>query len=498
MEEGTMYRRWSVTAIAVSILASAPLFAASAPAPLSVEGETRVYDTTGRIAENEELHRSLVARESAKGMVKAIEVRLSAEELAAAEPREEDGRLRVGIEKALSVPVKLVNVHLGAGDDDGMVTWIARITSPGASGIRVHFAPFDLPENGQVYVYSADGQAFGPYTGRGPLDEGELWTNTIFGDEVRIQVRVTPEDARHSRLGIVGIGYLGGGLPMAGSNLCSANASCVVNAACVNVSQVTAARDAVASILFASSGGYYICTGTLIADSDASSTVPYFLTAHHCISTSGEASSLETYFDYETTCSNPNCTQPYNNTGDTVGATIMATGSSGDYSLLRLSSAPTTKDGVANYLGWSTTAVANTNGTHLYRISHPQGSPQAYSQQDVDTSKTTCRSLPRGTFIYSRDVTGATEGGSSGSSVLNSSGQIVGQLYGACGFNLNDVCDEASNATVDGAFATYYSQVAPYLAGGGSQCSAAGASCTADSQCCSGNCKGRPGGKTCK
>ena len=40
----------------------------------------------------------------------------------------------------------------------------------------------------------------------------------------------------------------------------------------------------------------------------------------------------------------------------------------------------------------------------------------------------------------------------------------------ACGYNLNDVCDSASNATVDGAFASYYSQVAPFLGGGGSGC----------------------------
>jgi hypothetical protein len=81
---------------------------------------------------------------------------------------------------------------------------------------------------------------------------------------------------------------------------------------------------------------------------------------------------------------------------------------------------------------------------------------------------------------------------------LNGSGQIVGQLYGACGFNLDDVCDSASNATVDGAFASYYSQVSGILGSGGPSCSASGASCTANSQCCSNNCKGRPGAKTCK
>ena len=90
------------------------------------------------------------------------------------------------------------------------------------------------------------------------------------------------------------------------------------------------------------------------------------------------------------------------------------------------------------------------------------------------------------------------EGGSSGSPVVNGAGQIVGQLSGGCGYNVGDNCDAASNATVDGAFAAYFSQVSSILAGGGSSCSPQGAACSANSQCCSGNCKGKPGAKTCK
>jgi len=81
----------------------------------------------------------------------------------------------------------------------------------------------------------------------------------------------------------------------------------------------------------------------------------------------------------------------------------------------------------------------------------------------VDTSAPTCQSWPRGERIYSRDITGATDGGSSGSPVVNASSQIVGQLSGACGFNVNDPCDAVNNATVDGAFAFYFSLVQPIL-----------------------------------
>ena len=40
------------------------------------------------------------------------------------------------------------------------------------------------------------------------------------------------------------------------------------------------------------------CTGGLLADTDAGSQVPYFLTANQCLST--DYSSLETFFNYTT------------------------------------------------------------------------------------------------------------------------------------------------------------------------------------------------------
>jgi hypothetical protein len=82
----------------------------------------------------------------------------------------------------------------------------------------------------------------------------------------------------------------------------------------------------------------------------------------------------------------------------------------------------------------------------------------------VSTSAPTCTGWPRGERIYSRLTLGATDGGSSGSPVVNSSDQVVGQLSGGCGTNVNDPCDAVNNATVDGAFAFYWSSVQPILA----------------------------------
>ena len=48
---------------------------------------------------------------------------------------------------------------------------------------------------------------------------------------------------------------------------------------------------------------------------------------------------------------------------------------------------------------------------------------------------------------------------------VNGAGQIVGQLSGACGTNVNDTCDSINNATVDGAFAAYFAEIANILEG---------------------------------
>jgi hypothetical protein len=313
---------------------------------------------------------------------------------------------------------------------------------------------------------------------------------------------------------------------------------------------IAQAEDAVALMLFQSGAYLYICSGGLLADTDPGSQIPYFLTANHCISKGREADSLQTFFQFTTNCGG-SCPDPrLAGVPGTMGASIVAKNRTSDYTLLQLAEpAP----GGSVFLGWNSTPVAFSQGTDLYRISHPGGAPQAYSEHSVDVNRGTCSSWPRGGWIYSVDQYGATEGGSSGSPVLNSSGQVVGQLSGACGFNVNDPCDSASNATVDGAFANYYADVAQFLdpgtggctdadndgwcvedgdcddgnaavnpgqaeicddlldndcdglidsndpdCGGGCDLLPSGASCTDNSQCCSSNCKGKPGSQTCK
>ncbi len=379
----------------------------------------------------------------------------------------------------------------------GNFTWTTRVEAVGATAVRVHFTGFNLPADAELYLFSDSGEVKGPFANSGPNQNGDFWA-TVSGSVAYVQVMQFGETSARSlsqaRFEIEEVAYLGENflVPRFESGVhqrafCSYNAQCVVDAAChTGVSQVTSARKAVAHYVFSKSGGQYICSGGLITDQAGSGT-PYFLTANHCVNTSSQVNSMDFYWQYATSSCGASCFSPYSGAvPNTTGASLLSTSATGDYTLARCSQTPPAG---SVFLGWTTAAVANSNGTNLYRISHPKGAPQAYSRHQVDTSAGTCGSWPRGSWIYSDDVTGATEGGSSGSPVLNSSAQIVGQLSGACGPNPQNSCD-SRNATVDGAFASYFNNISSYLTGGGGSCSPSGTACTNNSECCSGSCTG--------
>jgi len=400
--------------------------------------------------------------------------------------------MRVGVVKSVQDRVGLLrgqdlnrnakaSISVMQQADDGGFVWATTVTSPDAVALRVHFQDFSLPANAEVYFYSPEGEAYGPYVGAGPNDTGEFWSNSVASSTgvVLLKYYGAPkaEDLAGLSLRITDVGHVVLDFPRPGgeggiASFCSYNASCIENATCGSTGGASAAENAVAKMRWISGAFIYICTGGLLADTDSGSQIPYFLTANHCISKNNVAANLEAYFQYQVSCGTSTCAGSFDPAPapSTLGASIVATGRGGDFTLLQLNQAPPSG---SVFLGWNNTPIANTNGASLYRISHPSGAPQAFSQHEVDTGAVTCTSWPRGERIYSNDVYGATEGGSSGSPVVNSAGEVVGQLSGCCGYNCNDVCDTGSNSTVDGAFAYYWSSVQPYLdpqGGGGAVC----------------------------
>lgn len=337
----------------------------------------------------------------------------------------------------------------------GELTWSIRVDAANTGGVRLHLTDLRLPEGVSVYLLNGRGDVRGPYRGDGE----SLWTHSIPGEQIYLQImypRLDVAALRQTRFRIAEALTLDPS-PQA---FCDLNADCVVDGSCYDSDDwgfIDNARRAVANIVYVDGGFGYACSGGLVNSTDGSG-IPYFLTANHCVSTQTVANTVETRFDFRTDSCGAACFWP--NTFTTRGATLLSTASSNDHTLLRLSGNPPSG---AVLLGWTTQPIADANGQPLHRLSHPKSAPQAYSQQNVDSGAAICLGYPRGRYIYSRNITGATEPGSSGSPVLNAAGQVVGHLYGVCGSNITDPCDSTNNRTVDGAFANYFSSVAPWL-----------------------------------
>jgi len=432
------------------------------------------FDQQSYGEEQQLLLNRLLAEQVEEGLVAPVTIELTAQELREIElgrdieSRSVASALLVGVVKPVSVTFDMPSASHGAlsRTADGTIVWSVGVHSDDAAGLRVHFENFSLPEGFEVWLYSENGGVRGPYTGTGPFASGEFWSHTVAGPDAVIQLRGhnRVSTQKGSSFQITEISHEGRNADL--KSFCSYNASCIENGDCYDNSAITDAKAAVALMRYVERRRTYICSGGLI-NSTANPGTPYFLTANHCIDSGTVAATLETWFQFTHPCGDNNCPEQWVWTNpNTLGATVVATNATSDFTLLQLSETPPAG---SVFLGWTTEAVAYANGTELYRISHPSGAPQAYSYHKVWNPPVECTGWDRGNWIYHQDQVGATEGGSSGSPVVNASGQIVGQLSGGCGYDVYNTCNNIDNSTVDGAFAAYYDQVAAYL-GGGTSC----------------------------
>jgi lysyl endopeptidase len=383
--------------------------------------------------------------------------------------------LRIGIVKSMAGRLEINGLDAarrGAGGParDGGYEWAVAVASTGAGAMRFHVERLELPPGTELFLYSRQGEAFGPYTGNGPHDDGEFWTDTVSGGEAILQVHVpapaTPDDLAQvafsvTEAGIVLPRYAGSPAAPSGPFPCGSPA-CLVDATCGTPSPATLARNAVAKMEWPLGRYLYTCSGALINDANPDRS-NFFLTAAHCIDRNHAAMNVQFYWRFATPSCNGNCPDNAGWPFQTSGATVAATGRRGDYTLLQLRTPPPAG---SVFLGWTTEPVSGSSGLPLYRISNPDFGPQVYSRHAVDPAAPMCGGWPRGFWIYSRDIVGAIDSGSSGSPVFNAQAQIVGQLSGTCGADVADACGAGPgepNATVDGAFAAYFPRLQPIL-----------------------------------
>ncbi len=371
--------------------------------------------------------------------------------------------LRFGVARSVSVAPGDGNWYDVGG---GARLWVGDVVSAEALGIRLHFKDLHLPAGAELAVYSpndpsgASGTVKNGFPGFDPdryvelfqgseVQDGrtDFWTGTLTGERVRIEYLAPAGAASSLPFAVDSLQhlYLDPVARLAKSLMTKAAGDCHNDVTCFPEWANVAKSVSGLGIVF--QGGLGFCTGQLINDL-AGDFTPYYLTAHHCLSTKSEAASSEYFWLYQTsTC---NGTPP---TLDTVprseGATLVSTGAASDYTLLMVEGA--LPDGLF-WSGWTAAQVAD--GTDAAGIHHPSADFKRISFGFKDESSA-CPDVKN--FVRISWTKGVTEPGSSGSGIFRvDNQQLFGQLLGgpsACEADPADLFD------CYGAFAATYPNV---------------------------------------
>lgn len=240
-----------------------------------------------------------------------------------------------------------------------------------------------------------------------------------------------------------------------GSGSCNINAVCRVG----TLGQgYTLTKDAVARLTFVEDGGTYLCTGTLLNDTDNTTQVPWFHTAHHCISSAALAATLNTYWKYESTACSTNSLGEYVQLSG--GADYLyssdSDGGGTDGALLRLRDAAPAG---AVFAGWDASALPS--GISVLAIHHPAGDLKKVSAGQHLPARSDA------TNHAARWLEGTTERGSSGSGLFTLEAgdyYLRGGLYGGDASCATSGTTDADNVDWYSRFDVDFPSIRQYLA----------------------------------
>ncbi len=322
--------------------------------------------------------------------------------------------------------------------EDGSVTAAVTVMSPTALGMRMAIRAH-LPPGGTIRFFRAeevvgtfeDGRAAVPSD---PEDQPLWWSPSVDGDTIGLEITLPSREAlAESALELDRIAHRFRDMRPTRMNPQALRQSdhleCShVEIACRDVGPIA---NAVARIVFETTAGSFVCSGTLMNATDQART-PYFMTAHHCVSAQRVASTLEALWFYQyTTCSGSTLDDRFSRT--VGGADLLATSEAQDSTLLRLRRRPPAG---ASLAGWNSRVVGQ--GERVYGVHHPGGAEKKYVAGITEQGAhyEICGEDDECIFVSDAIPTdtedGATEGGSSGSGLFVGE-QLLGVLSGGDG-----------------------------------------------------------------
>ena len=351
----------------------------------------------------------------------------------------------------------LVWEDLAAGGRAASLT----IVSPGARALRLQLEISKAPPGLEVRFYDPEEAA----ARIEPVPRSELirngggapatyWSPTVAGDGIAVELYLPAGTTANLEMIVRRISHLEEN-PRSLEDVGDAPCSADLDIAC-RVGAVSATtRSSVAKYTFTNVHGFAsYCTGTLLNDLDATTQVPYFLTAEHCVGNQSEAASMELYWFFERAeCGGR---APRTVTVQQGGAVMLSSESlsgGADYSFLRLNRDPPAGAGMS---GWTSVPLSLEDA--VVGVHHPAGDLKLVLEGVVEYND-------RPDKVQILGTAGVSVGGSSGSGIWKRIGRkdyLVGVLSGG-----TKQCHETQH-DLYGRMEHLYAQVSEWLGDGAS------------------------------
>lgn len=316
---------------------------------------------------------------------------------------------------------------------EGGRLWTISFESKGALSLNFIFDKFALPKGGTLHILNQEQTVcYGPVTSEAIPKNGHFMTDVIYGSNVSIYLFEPSEHTGESSLIIKRIVHGYRNVPytnIESDRSLNESAPCNIDVACHP--QYSNEAKAVGLVLLAN--GEEWCSGSLLMTTDFS-LKPYFLTAFHCIDSSqngflsdSEISASQNWmfkFNYmKASCGGGSVINGYSYNA----AIFRAAWKDTDFALMEINHNLSQYEGRHSWLGWDRSGNAPTNGAGIH---HPAGDVMKISISESPFVSSYWNSGISNTHWKVTWDEGITQGGSSGSPLLDQNKRVVGQVHG--------------------------------------------------------------------
>lgn len=319
------------------------------------------------------------------------------------------------------------------GKSDGSVVRSVEFTCENATSMGVLFSRLSLEEGDTLYLVS-ENDFLGPITKSSGFVTENVLLPFLQGNRLIVEFKTRNRGSLRS----VVIGTVGSSFRALPNGNSMSEDVCSLHAASHPL--LSKVKQSVCALIYYEDYSFYYASGSLINNTSGDGT-PYVLTAEHTIGSEAVAKTSVAFFNYESPHGRSDIRGPME--FFIPGSTLISFNSNLDLSLLRLPSLPR-RDFRPYMAGWSRESSPH---APFYGIHHPSGTCKRVSIENDAISPQTLEVegytyAPYAHWNVKRWDVGTTEGGSSGSPLLDSNLRIVGALTSGSSTCLSPVSDD--------------------------------------------------------